>query len=637
MSALLNIGVRSLMANQAVLQITGHNIANANTPGYSRQIVNLESVAGGRTVSGYMGQGVNVASVQRAHSSVLTVQTAAAKAEYAADAKRAEKLKQMEGSFPTGSASIGLAINSMLSGFADVAASPSDMTARYVALARASETANRLRGTSSQLSDLASGVRSELAEKVNVSNELIERIAKLNEEITRTQSDGHAPNDLLDQRDQFISQLNQYMQTSQLAADDGTLTLTAGNQILVMGSQAATLSLVTDPLDPSLNLLQLQRGADVIPFNDAAMSGGEIKGLLTFQKDDLAMGFNLLGRLTMATGLAVNQQHERGLTLDNAMGTALFSLPSEVSGISSSDTASGVLTFVNAADFKVASYEVRIDASGAGAVYSSAGGSPTTFTSLADLADKTIDGLKFDVEFDDDGTGPAVILFKPFADAAANISTVFSSPREMAAASQVQLSLGPTNTGTLSMNSLRVTSASDSFSDVTLEFNGAGQYVFRVDGNLLPASDPMSGLQTYTTGAAINYGGWELRLNGTPRSGDTATVAASNPAFVSSNAGNALALENLRDALLIDGGRLTDGYASLLSQVGVRVQSAQFTVAASEVIADSLATQNSNVSAVNLDEEAVRLMQFQQAYQASAKILQVAQRVFDTMLQELGR
>ena len=580
-----------------------------------------------------MGQGVNVASVQRAHSSVLTVQTAAAKAEYAADAKRAEKLSQMEGAFPTGSASIGLAINSMLSAFADVAASPSDMTARYVSLARASETANRLRGTSSQLSDLASGVRSELAEKVNVSNELIERITKLNDQITRSQSDGQAPNDLLDQRDQFISQLNQYMQTSQLAADDGTLTLFAGNQILVMGSQAATLSLVTDPLDPSLNLLQLQRGADVIPFNDAAMSGGEIKGLLSFQKDDLALGFNLLGRLTMAMGTEVNQQHERGLTLDNAMGTALFSLPSEVSGLSTSDTRSGVLTFVNAADFKVASYEVRIDANGAGAVYSSAGGSPTTFNDITDLAAKTIEGLKFEMT----GTGSGVVLFKPFADAAANVSTVFSSPREMAAASQVQLSLGPTNTGTLSMVSLRVTSPSDSFSDVTLEFNGEGEYVFRVDGNLLDDDHPMSGLQTYTTGAAINYGGWELRLNGTPRNGDTATVAAANPAFVSSNAGNALALENLRDALLIDGGRLTDGYASLLSQVGISVQSAQFTVAASEVIADSVATQNSNVSAVNLDEEAVRLMQFQQAYQASAKILQVAQRVFDTMLQELGR
>ena len=110
------------MANQAVLQTTGHNIANVNTPGYSRQIINLESVAGGQTVAGFMGQGVNVASVQRAHSNLLTVQAAAAKAQHAGDATRAEKLSQMEGTFPTGSSSIGLAINSLLSAFAEVAA-----------------------------------------------------------------------------------------------------------------------------------------------------------------------------------------------------------------------------------------------------------------------------------------------------------------------------------------------------------------------------------------------------------------------------------------------------------------------------------------------------------------------------------
>jgi flagellar hook-associated protein 1 FlgK len=186
------------------------------------------------------------------------------------------------------------------------------------------------------------------------------------------------------------------------------------------------------------------------------------------------------------------------------------------------------------------------------------------------------------------------------------------------------------------MSSLRVTSASDSFPDVTLEFTDANEYQIRVDGNLLTDSD---GPQTYIyiPGTAINYEGWELKLNGTPRSGDTASVTAADTAFVGRNAGNALALDKLRDELLIDGGRLTDGYANLLSQVGLHVQSAQYRVAASEVIADNLTLQNSSVSAVNLDEEAVRLMQFQQAYQASAKILQVAQRVFDTMLQELGR
>lgn len=616
------------MANQAVLQTTGNNIANVNTPGYSRQIINLESVAGSRTSAGFMGQGVNVASVERAHSSLLTVQAASAKAQYAADATRAEKLSQMEGAFPSGGSSIGVAINSMLSAFAEVAAAPTDMTARYVALARSSETAARLRGTSSQLSDMANNVRAELAEKVSVSSELVTRIANLNEQITRTQAGGKAPNDLLDQRDQFISQLNQYIQTTQLKADDGSITLFAGNQTLVMGNQGVSLRLISDALDPSLNRLQIKRGNDLVPFNDSALAGGEIKGLLTFQQVDLAQGFNLLGRLTMATGLAINDQHALGLTLDNANGTALFALPTEVSGLSVSATASGKVSFENASDLVVADYTVVMDAGGGGKVYRSTGGEPTAFADVAALKLMTIDGLKFDVT-----AAPGdLILFKPFADAAANISTVFSSPRELAVASQVQLGLGAANTGTLSMVSLRVAEATANFSPLTLKFDGAGKYDI-----LDSAGIPLESNQSYVPGAPIVYAGWELKLNGTPRQGDTATVAPANAAFVSRNAGNALALQNLRDALSIDGGRLTDGYASLLSQVGVKVQSAQYAASSSEVIADTLSQQNSGVSSVNLDEEAARLMQFQQAYQASAKILQVAQRVFDTMLQELGR
>ena len=236
-----------------------------------------------------------------------------------------------------------------------------------------------------------------------------------------------------------------------------------------------------------------------------------------------------------------------------------------------------------------------------------------------------IDGLNFDVT-----AAPGdVVLFKPFAEAAANINTVFSSPRELAVASQVQLGFGAANTGTLSLVSLRVTDDAAVPASATLVFDGTGQYSF------LGATPLVS--YPYVPGDSISYGSWELKLNGSPRPGDTATVAPADATFISRNAGNALALQNLRDALSIDGGRLTDGYASLLSQVGVSVQSAQYAVSASQAIADNLANQNSSVSSVNLDEEAARLMQFQQAYQASAKILQVAQRVFDTMLQELGR
>jgi flagellar hook-associated protein FlgK len=110
-----------------------------------------------------------------------------------------------------------------------------------------------------------------------------------------------------------------------------------------------------------------------------------------------------------------------------------------------------------------------------------------------------------------------------------------------------------------------------------------------------------------------------------------------SPTQMPSNSGNAKALLDLRDAKLIDGGRLTEAYATSVSQIGLRVQSVQFSLEASQSIASSMSAQKAKVSSVNLDEEAARLMQFQQAYQASAKILQVAQRVMDTMLQELGR
>ena len=82
---------------------------------------------------------------------------------------------------------------------------------------------------------------------------------------------------------------------------------------------------------------------------------------------------------------------------------------------------------------------------------------------------------------------------------------------------------------------------------------------------------------------------------------------------------------------------MTDGYAALIAQVGVRAQSAQYASSVSGAVATSLETQRTGVSGVNLDEEAAKLLQFQQAYQASAKMLQVAQGIFDSVVQAVGR
>ncbi|MCY7306071.1 MAG: flagellar hook-associated protein FlgK, partial [Rhodoferax sp.] len=137
----------------------------------------------------------------------------------------------------------------------------------------------------------------------------------------------------------------------------------------------------------------------------------------------------------------------------------------------------------------------------------------------------------------------------------------------------------------------------------------------------------------YTPGQSISFNGWVLQLNGVPKVGDTFLVAAN--AFSATTGGNAEAMLALRDTPMFDGAPTTDGYAALLSQIGVRVQSAGFSAEISKSIASSVEADRSAVSGVNLDEEAAKLLQFQQAYQASAKILQVSQTIFDSLLQNL--
>ena len=144
-----------------------------------------------------------------------------------------------------------------------------------------------------------------------------------------------------------------------------------------------------------------------------------------------------------------------------------------------------------------------------------------------------------------------------------------------------------------------------------------------------------SGSGTWQPGQAIALNGFELSLDGVPASGDQFSV--SKTAYPNVNNGNALALAALRDGTFIGGETITDAYASVMAGVGVSVQGARTAADSSGAVAAQARDRVSAQTGVNLDEEAARLIQFQQSYQAAAKVLQVAQSVFDTLLQTAGR
>ena len=657
--SLLNVGARALLANQIALQTAGHNIANVNTPGYSRQTVALQTVQGQFTGGGYIGQGMDVQTILRNQSELLTRQSATAGSVQSADAARFDRLRQLQEVFSGGPAGLGAAINDMMNAFSDVVKAPTDITARTVVLTRLDETAARMRTAADRLSDIQYTVTEQLQSSVKAVNDLATQMAGVNDQIARARGNGQTPNDLLDQRDQIIRQINQYVQTTQVAADDGTIGLfVAGSQPLVLGTTATSLTIDDATQFPGSGQAKLffnRPGAVPVEIDENVLGGGSVSGLLRFNNSDLAEGRNLLGRMAMAIGMTMNAQQNLGLTLDGLPGKDLFALPTSMSG-HTNGAGVGSVSFTGPTQFAASDYEIRFTTGTAGQVVRLSDGKATPFTSAANLATLQIDGLSFNLTTP--GNPGERMLFKPFSTAASNIQALVYSPRDLAVANPVNAAMGTANGGTMQLSGLKTTGLPNPpglvlpananpaavppiLGGIQLQFNAGPPTTYDVLDRGTAPPTTLAAAQPYTSGTPISINGWEITLQGSPKTGDTVVIGnALDPQYgdtFTRNSGNASALMGLRDVKMFDESTLSDGYAGTMAQVGTRTQSAQFAAKLSTTIAANLERDRTAVSGVNLDEEASKLIQYQQAYQASSKMIQIAQNIFDSLLQGLGR
>lgn len=636
MTAALNIGARALNANLAALQVIGHNIANVNTDGYSRQSV--EMVSSGYQVLGgnYFGKGAEIGTVSRAHSAYLTREAQLAGSLAAADSERYSRLQQLETLFPTGEDGLGVALNDMLNAWSDIASSPTDLSARVVALSQGEQMAARLRDTAGQLDSLAHSGGEQARSTVTTINRLAQDIAKANQRIIENQGGTGVPNDLLDQRDALVAELGQHIQLSTIPADDGSLSVfVAGSQPLVLGQRANSLAVTRDVADSAQIHISFVQGSVQTELTDSSI-GGQLGGLMTFMSEDLTDMQNLLGRMALALNTTVNAQNRLGVDLAGSTGGNFFVPAANATGLPASTNTGSAELHASVSDptaLQASDYEVRFDATGVSIVRLS-DGNATSFASLP----AEVDGLSFQL---DAGAGNAGDRFrvKPFADSARNMQVAIGSPTQLAAASPVQVTPAATNAGGLSIEGLHAVQASANLTDpVTLTFQADGTFTATGLGpdNPLPDNPGPPATYNYTAGQPLVFNGWSLTLRGSPAAGDTLDIAASTTGSTLQNAGNAKAMLGLRDLATFDGVALADGYGSLLSHLGTSVQGAKFEAGFSSQVASSTEDARAAVSGVNLDEEAARLLQFQQSYQAAAKFLQVAQSTFDTLLQTLG-
>jgi len=585
-SGIFSIGTSAMTATQAMLDTVSHNISNVNTPGYSQQSVDLATQGGMYTGGGFYGRGVKVVTVSRSTNEFLVKQVNVNTAQNSADQTRLDKLKQLESVLPTGEAGLGYSANQVLNAFVDVANQPQDVSARQVALARAQDWVSRMNTAGKQLNDLQGGVMSDMGTSVAQVNNLTKQIAEVNQSIAKYTGSGHAPNDLLDKRDQLIKQLNEQVQVTTVQADDGTTSVfMGGGQLLVLGNDAQTLTVVHDATNPAQGRVALATNGTTRVLDSSQMTGGTLHGLLQFQDYDLAQTKQQLDTFGANFADALNAQQALGIDLNGNLQTSF-----DLSGNPVSNP-----LFTNTSD--AASLTLAMTAP-----KGLAAASPlSATTALTNTGTATIDSL-------------VMVRALPTTNA---LDAATSQPTTGAP-----------------LNVVFATDPSDptklvySFTDSTgAPYKDTSPPRSWTPGTPLTDADPAS-----TPSAAL----FSLSIKGAPKAGDS--IQISRTAFPASNNGNAMAMLGLRDKSIVslDGvstTTVTDAYSQMIGNLGVIVQGGQTSADISKTLLTGSEQTLTSTSGVNLDEEAAKLIQYQQSYQAAAKVLQIAQSLFATLLQ----
>jgi flagellar hook-associated protein 1 len=625
MADLLSTSVSGLLAFQRALDTTSHNISNVNTPGYSRQRVELGTRPADAYGNGWVGQGVSVQTTRRMFDDFIAVQargTSSSLQRLDVYASNAERLNNMFGDSSNG---LTASLQKFVNAFQGVANSPASVPARQVLLSEASTLQQRLQYFDSRLSDMDEEVNFKLRGEVAEINALAQGIAKLNEDISVgiARTGGQPPNDLLDQRDRLLDQLAEKVSVNAVKQDGGAVNVFIGNgQPLVLGRVASELTTVQDNFDPTRLGIAMKTTSGTVDIT-RNISGGAIGGLLDFRREQLDPAHNALGRISVALTESVNAQHREGIDLSGVLGADFFAVGDVETMESSLNGGSGTVNVTRANVGGLTQKDYVLELTGGGWELREANsGAAVAMTGAGTVADPFVaDGLEFVV-----GGAASVgdeFLVRPTRAAVADMQVLIGDPSEIAAAAPIRTAVGTGNVGSGAISAGEVLDASNASlrSPVTIEFTSATTYSINGGANI-----------AYTPGDNIDVNGWRVQITGTPATDDTFTI--SNNTSGSGDNRNALLLADALQRPVLNNGTtsLSAGVGQFVGGIGVATRQAQVNRDAQSVVhEENLAAQDS-ISGVNLDEEAANLLKYQQAYQAAAQLIRVADTLFQTLL-----
>ncbi len=636
--SMFSIGLSGLNAAQNALNTTSNNISNVYTPGYNREITILNESKN--------NTGVRVEDIERQFNTFVAAQLNNAKTQSSALSAYSTQVMQIDNLLADREAGLAPLMQNFFSSLEDLASAPSDPASRQGVLGSTNTLSAQFRSFDGYLQDLQSGINGQIKDEITQINNTTSQIAYINREISLARAQlGEAPNSLLNQRDQLISELNERMDIRLNIQDGKTYNLTLPNgQPLVTGDKSYQLEAIESPSDPQRVAVGYREGSrgngNLIALDEGLISGGALGGLMSFRSETLDKTQNQIGQLATSLAVAFNEQHRQGVDLNGDQGQDFYSLgkPNAYFNTNNGGNASieAAIDPANIDALKATDYSIKV---------TDAAANPPIFEVTRKDNDSEVDAtfddassiLSFggvNVVFTNLGTAQNGDRFEvqPVRRAAGGMDAVITDLDKIAAGSLIE------REGDLDVSDL--SAASGAFTaneDYKLVVNDAGKLtvtpaatVTRNGAPFTPGTDPAD--DTLVEGDTISIDGLSFTLNERPGAG-TVTLNLSRSESSSGDNRNALKLQNLQSQDLVGGSASVSGaYASMVSDVGNRTNIVQVNLDARQGLTDQLRAVQQSESGVNLDEEAANLIRFQQFYQANARVIDTASTIFDTIL-----
>jgi flagellar hook-associated protein 1 FlgK len=327
MGNILAIGISGLKAHQTALTVTGNNIANVDTEGYSRQDATITNNTPQFQDGVWIGSGASVEKVRRIYDEFLVGQMQKDTSTFNFFDTLSKNAGQIDKLLADPSTGIQPGIESMFGSFQAAIDDPSSLPARQVVISESQGLVDRFSAINDQLNDSNNIINGQLGVYATQISTLGESISELNEQISFAQSssNGNFPNDLLDKRDLAITQLSELVKINVVEQDGDTLNIFIGSgQALVVGNDFNTITTRPSENDPSRDAIVYERNG-VVQEITKQLSGGQLGGLIEYRSTVLDPAINQLGRVALALQTEINAQHQLGIDLNGNQGGLFFS------------------------------------------------------------------------------------------------------------------------------------------------------------------------------------------------------------------------------------------------------------------------------------------------------------------------